>query len=164
MVELIEEYGAVSFETIVVEDKSSMLKLLRILDNAIGYVPQSEIDDWSSIAFGSRTIGDEPGEQGGGLLAAMPGLDELGDVDDVQERWGPRKAEYDAKEVEGWEKEWEGRKKMIDRLIDTQDFPPGHTTSVGAGERGNDFRDVGRRAMDSSEPAATVIRAHHPRE
>lgn len=36
--ELVEEYGLVSFETLAVEDKASMLHLVDLLDKAIGYV------------------------------------------------------------------------------------------------------------------------------
>ena len=103
MVELIEQYGAVSFETLAVEDKRSMLKLLRVLDNAIGYIPLRS----------TRTL--EPGQQQdlddaqvgeAELLDSMPTLEELGDVDDVQERWGWRKEEADREEEEAWEREW----------------------------------------------------------
>lgn len=36
--ELVDEFGLVSFETLAVEDKASMLHLVQVLDKAIGYV------------------------------------------------------------------------------------------------------------------------------
>jgi len=36
--ELVEDYGLVSFETLAVEDKTSMLRLLEVIDRAMGYV------------------------------------------------------------------------------------------------------------------------------
>jgi hypothetical protein len=107
MVELVEEYGAVSFETLAVEvspflreirtvlivqDKKSMLKLLRIIDKSNGYIHL-------------------PGQSDTGVpeLGAMPDLEDLGTVEDVQERWGPNRALYDREEEEAWEKEWQLR-------------------------------------------------------
>lgn len=39
IVEVIEEFGLVSFETLAVEDKESMLSLVSIIDQALGYRP-----------------------------------------------------------------------------------------------------------------------------
>ncbi|KAK4054369.1 hypothetical protein OIO90_003602 [Microbotryomycetes sp. JL221] len=36
--DIVKEYGLVSFETLCVEDKESMLRLVRVVDQAIGYV------------------------------------------------------------------------------------------------------------------------------
>ncbi|WFD00893.1 hypothetical protein MYAM1_003648 [Malassezia yamatoensis] len=40
--EMVEDYGLVSFETLAVEDKASMLHLLHVLDKAIGYVASGD--------------------------------------------------------------------------------------------------------------------------
>lgn len=42
--ELVEDFGLVSFETLAVEDKASMLHLLQKLDQAIGYVAPGSAD------------------------------------------------------------------------------------------------------------------------
>lgn len=36
--EVVEDFGLVSFETLAVEDKASMLHLVHVLDRAIGYI------------------------------------------------------------------------------------------------------------------------------
>ena len=35
--DIVEDYGLVSFETLAVEDKESMLRLVGVLDRALGY-------------------------------------------------------------------------------------------------------------------------------
>ncbi|GAA5992279.1 hypothetical protein JCM10908_000404 [Rhodotorula pacifica] len=39
--DLVEEFGLVGFETLAVEDKDSMLRLVQVIDQALGYVPPS---------------------------------------------------------------------------------------------------------------------------
>lgn len=70
-----------------------MLRLLRVIDKANGYVHLP----------GQSTDINIPD------LDSMPGLDELGTIDDVQERWGPNKEVYDREQDEEWEKEWQIR-------------------------------------------------------
>lgn len=36
--DIVQEYGLVSFETLAVEEKASMIHLVEVLDRAIGYV------------------------------------------------------------------------------------------------------------------------------
>ena len=43
--EIVEEFGLVSFETLAVEDRASMLHLLQVLDKAIGYVAAGDAPD-----------------------------------------------------------------------------------------------------------------------
>lgn len=38
--DVVEDYGLVSFETLAVEDKASMLHLVEVLDRAIGYIAE----------------------------------------------------------------------------------------------------------------------------
>lgn len=38
--EVVEDFGLVSFETLAVEDKASMLHIVEVLDRAIGYVAE----------------------------------------------------------------------------------------------------------------------------
>jgi len=100
MVELVEEYSLVGFETLAVEDKQSMLQLLRQIDKATGYifVPPPSVSGSTDLldnayALFSTGAGDIPGWN----------------VDDVEERWGERKAEWDEREKEQWAREHEMR-------------------------------------------------------
>ena len=128
MVELVEEYGAVRFETLAVEDKASMMRLVRVLDQAVSYISSS------------RTM-DDPlaGEDSSDLLASMPTLEDLGDIDDVQERWGSS-AMSPLPLREG-----DGSGDTMEEDADLEDTP-------GGGRQ--------RRAMEYDEPAATVF--HRP--
>jgi len=95
MVEVIEEFGMVSFETLAVEDKTSMLRLVRTVDRMTGYVyvPTSNPSAPNSMA----------------LLSSALRTEDLGDIDDVQERWIDRRDEYDELENEEWKREGEMR-------------------------------------------------------
>ena len=88
IVELVEEFGLVAFETLAVEDKKSMMSLLRVIDRASGYV------------FGPAEGANASIWQ----VAVREGLGTM-DVRDVQERWIDAKDEYDAKELEELEAE-----------------------------------------------------------
>lgn len=81
IVELVEEFGLVAFETLAVEDKKSMLNLLRSIDRASGY------------AFGPAEGANDSIWQ----VAVREGLGGL-DVRDVQERWVDAREEYDEAE------------------------------------------------------------------
>ncbi|ORY33780.1 cytoplasm protein [Naematelia encephala] len=99
MVELVEEYGMVGFETLAVEDRASMLKLLRLIDKATGYIfvpPSTSTGHANSHALFSSALGI--GGAGADTL-------DLGDVDEVQERWGESREDYDEVEREGWRRE-----------------------------------------------------------
>lgn len=82
IIELIEEFGLVGFETLAVEDKKSMMSLLRQIDRAGGY------------AFGPAEGANDSIWQ----VAVREGLGSM-DVRDVQERWLDAKDEYDEKEL-----------------------------------------------------------------
>lgn len=88
IIDLIEEFGLVGFETLAVEDKKSMMNLLRQIDRAGGY------------AFGPTEGANDSIWQ----VAVREGLGSM-DVRDVQERWLDVKDEYDAKELAELEKE-----------------------------------------------------------
>jgi len=99
--ELVEDFGLVGFETLAVEDKASMLKLLRLLDKVLGYayIPPAI----ASSANTTRTSASTS-------VPAIPlsELTGLGDVNDVQERWVDRKEEYDKWEEEKRKKQEKG--------------------------------------------------------
>lgn len=106
IIELVEEFGLVAFETLAVEDKRSMMNLLRSIDRASGY------------AFG-------PAEGANDSIWAVAVREGLGgmDVRDVQERWVDAKEEYD--EVERRELEGEAKSRNQDiHLPDEDDLGP----------------------------------------
>jgi len=100
IVELVEEFALVGFETLAVEDKRSMMQLLRAIDRAGGY------------AFGGvEGVNDSVWQ------VAMRQDDVTMDARDVQERWVDRREEMDEEERKAW-KEVEGG---------GHDAPPGVT-------------------------------------
>lgn len=99
MTELIEDFSLVGFETLAVEDKASMMKLVRLVDKVTGYIfmPTADTGGDNLHALFSSASGHMPG-------------DPYADISDVQERWGDRKEEFDKAQEEQWEKEWTARK------------------------------------------------------
>ncbi|EPT05799.1 hypothetical protein FOMPIDRAFT_1111132 [Fomitopsis schrenkii] len=105
---LIEDYGLVGFETLAVEDKESMLHLMRVIDKATGcvFVPPPNAPQPS----GTVEAGDAPGTQrpnASGLFtsAAATIQGPRSDVRDVQERWVDAKEDWDAWEKAQWRRE-----------------------------------------------------------
>lgn len=92
IVDLVEQFGLVGFETLAVEDKKSMMSLLQTIDRASGY------------AFGGPAGANDTVWQ----VAVREGLGKI-DVRDVQERWLDAKDEWDEKERQDWEREAESR-------------------------------------------------------
>lgn len=92
IVELVEEFGLVGFETLAVEDKKSMMTLLQVVDRAGGY------------AFGSAEGANDTVWQ----VAMREGMTTM-DIKDVQERWIDAKDEYDDKQKRDWEEEAKAR-------------------------------------------------------
>ncbi|KAI1430698.1 hypothetical protein GGR50DRAFT_701147 [Xylaria sp. CBS 124048] len=105
---LVESFGLVRFETLAVENKKSMIQLLRVIDRASGYV------------FGGAEGANDTIWQ-----VAMRNESSVMEVQDIQERWIDRKAEYDAAE----EMDWESEQKMkgdaaTDIEVDTRSTTP----------------------------------------
>ncbi|PYH96635.1 ATP binding protein [Aspergillus ellipticus CBS 707.79] len=94
IIELVEEFGLVGFETLAVEDKKSMMNLLRVIDRASGYV------------FGPAEGANDTIWQ----VAVREGLGTM-DVRDVQERWLDAKETYDEHELQELEKEAKAREE-----------------------------------------------------
>ena len=90
IIDLVEDFGLVAFETLAVEDKKSMMSLLRSIDRVSGY------------AFGPAEGANDTVWQ----VAVREGMGTT-DVRDVQERWLDAKDEYD--ELERRELEEEAR-------------------------------------------------------
>lgn len=102
IVELVEDFGLVGFETLAVEDKRSMMTLLQAIDRAGGY------------AFGGAEGANDTVWQ----VAMREGLGQLS-VGDVQERWIDRKDEFD--ELERRELEEAARARGTPDLTDYAD-------------------------------------------
>jgi len=88
IIDLIEEFGLVGFETLAVEDKKSMMNLLRAIDRASGYV------------FGPAEGANDSVWQ----VAVREGMGSM-DIRDVQERWLDAKDNYDDDERRQLEEE-----------------------------------------------------------
>lgn len=104
IVELVEDFALVGFETLAVEDKRSMMTLLRAIDRAGGY------------AFGSVEGANDTVWQ-----MAMRSDGVTMDARDVQERWLDRRDELDEEERRAWAEE---SKEMKDRPQDTSRAEP----------------------------------------
>ena len=87
IVELIQDFSLVSFETLAVEDKASMANLLRVIDRASGHT------------FGQDGANDTVWQ------IAMRDEYKTIDIKDVQERWIDRKEEFDEAERKTWAEE-----------------------------------------------------------
>ena len=88
VIELVEDFGLVAFETLAVEDKKSMMTLLHAIDRAGGY------------AFGGAEGANDTVWQ----VAVRDGMRTM-NVRDVQERWIDRKEEFDELERRQMEEE-----------------------------------------------------------
>ncbi|KAJ8131544.1 hypothetical protein O1611_g2083 [Lasiodiplodia mahajangana] len=86
--QLVESFGLVRFEVLAVENKKSVMHLLRVIDRAGGYV------------FGGAEGANDTVWQ-----VAMRNESSMMDVQDIQERWIDAKDEYDAAEQKEWEEQ-----------------------------------------------------------
>lgn len=99
VIELVEDFGLVGFETLAIEDKRSMMTLLQAIDRASGY------------AFGSAEGANDTVWQ----VAMREGMGKT-DIRDVQERWIDSKDMYD--ELERRQMEEEARAREAELLAD----------------------------------------------
>lgn len=84
IVELIEDFGLLSFNVLSIEDKTSMINLLSLIDKANGYC-------FGSNELGGDSIWTDAVRQGG-----MGFMEDI----DIQERWIDEKESWDALEEE----------------------------------------------------------------
>jgi hypothetical protein len=116
IVQLVEDFALVGFETLAVEDKRSMMHLLQVIDRAGGY------------AFGGAEGANDTVWQ----VAMREGVTTM-DVKDVQERWLDAKDEYDEKERKEWEEQAKARdeaerakrSQQEDDEMEGMSIPPG---------------------------------------
>ncbi|KAI8942763.1 hypothetical protein NX059_000807 [Plenodomus lindquistii] len=88
IVELVEDYSLVGFETLAVEDKKSMMTLLQAIDRAGGFA-------MGGIEGVNNTVWQMAMQESGATM----------DARDVQERWLDRREELDEEERKAWEEE-----------------------------------------------------------
>jgi hypothetical protein len=103
IVELVEDFALVGFETLAVEDKKSMMTLLRAIDRAGGYA-------LGGIEGANETVWQMAMRSDGVTM----------DARDVQERWLDRREELDEEERKAWAEE---TKEMSDPP-EAQQVPP----------------------------------------
>ena len=105
IMDLVEEFGLVGFETLAVEDKKSMMSLLHTIDRAGGY------------AFGGAEGANDTVWQ----VAVREGMGKM-DVRDVQERWLDNKDAWDLKERKEWETEAKMRQPKGDEGSENDEY------------------------------------------
>ena len=98
IIDLVEEFGLVGYETLAVEDKKSMMSLLQTIDRAGGY------------AFGRAEGANDTVWQ----VAVRQGLGQM-DIRDIQERWVDNRDEWDEKERKDWEEEQKRRQAHFEQ-------------------------------------------------
>ncbi|GBE89245.1 cytoplasmic protein [Sparassis latifolia] len=105
---LIEDYGLVGFETLAVEDKESMLHLMRVIDKATGcvFVPSAGAQQpEGTVEATDAPSALRPNAYALFTTAAGPPRGPRSDVRDVQERWVDAREEWDAWEKAQWRRE-----------------------------------------------------------
>jgi len=120
VVDLVEDFGLVGFETLAVEDKKSMMTLLQAIDRAGGY------------AFGGAEGANDTVWQ----VAMREGLKGM-TIGDVQERWIDRREEFD--EIDRKEREEQAKAREVAGLAedgmgengDVENMDPSRTRDSG---------------------------------
>ncbi|KAH9943543.1 hypothetical protein B0H21DRAFT_779743 [Amylocystis lapponica] len=115
---LIEDYGLLGFETLAVEDKESMLHLMRVVDKATGcvFVPAPDAPQPpGTIEAGDAPSSLRPNVHSLLSTAAGPVHGPRSDVRDVQERWLDAREEWDAWEKTQWRKEGQMLREAADK-------------------------------------------------
>jgi hypothetical protein len=105
---LIESYGLVRYEVLAVENKKSMMHILRVIDRAGGYV-----------------FGGAEGANDTVWAVAMRNESSMLEVQDIQERWIDQKVEYDQMEREAEEEQARIQEEQAMEMEDSQ--PPAPT-------------------------------------
>ncbi|KAH8724967.1 hypothetical protein GQ44DRAFT_772699 [Phaeosphaeriaceae sp. PMI808] len=126
IVELVEDFALVGFETLAVEDKKSMMTLLRAIDRAGGYA-------LGGIEGANETVWQMAMREEGVTM----------DARDVQERWLDRRDELDEEEKKAWaeeSKEMQDPRKDADQQHNAQ--PKSKSTKSQAGDDDEDMDDL----------------------
>lgn len=115
IVEVVQDFGLVGYETLAVEDKKSMMSLLHAIDRASGYV------------FGSEGANDTVWQ-----VAVREGMGTI-DIKDVQERWLDAKDEWDEKERMDLENDAKAREQGINKESPNAGFNDINNLNVNSG-------------------------------
>ncbi|PTB42807.1 uncharacterized protein TrAFT101_001390 [Trichoderma asperellum] len=121
---MIESYGLVRYEVLAVENKKSMMYLLRVIDRAGGYV-----------------FGGAEGANDTVWSVAMRNETSMMDVQDIQERWIDHKDEYDRLEREAEEEEQRRVQEEHGMEVD-EPQPAAPPPAASEGEIDPDFGDM----------------------
>lgn len=121
VIELVEDFGLVGFETLAVEDKRSMMNLLQAIDRAGGY------------AFGGAEGANDTVWQ----VAMREGMGSM-NIQDIQERWIDHKEEYDEIERRNLEEEAKAREA------------PSLTDDTGDEDEDDEIEELKRHIPDDS--------------
>lgn len=121
---MIESYGLVRYEVLAVENKKSMMYLLRVIDRAGGYV-----------------FGGAEGANDTVWSVAMRNETSMMDVQDIQERWIDHKDEYDRLEREAEEEEQRKVQEEHGMEVD-EPQPAAPPPAASEGEIDPDFGDM----------------------
>lgn len=105
--DLVEDFGLVGFETLAVEDKQSMLHLMRVVDRALGYAfvaSDKALEAETGSGQGPKSKSEAPNTNAlfSSALSAIP---DTPHVRDIQERWIDSKDAYDEWEEGEWRRE-----------------------------------------------------------
>ncbi|KAF2032756.1 hypothetical protein EK21DRAFT_60255 [Setomelanomma holmii] len=148
IIELVEEFALVGFETLAVEDKKSMMTLLRAIDRAGGYA-------LGGIDGANETVWQMAMRQDGVTM----------DARDVQERWLDRRDELDEEERKAWAEESKEMKDPPEATRQAQtsrarpDVKANPTQSRGDGTEDEDMDDLEemRQFMEKTKDAGVNI-------
>jgi len=136
IVELVEEFALVGFETLAVEDKKSMMTLLRAIDRAGGFA-------LGGIEGANETV----------WQMAMRDTGVTMDARDVQERWLDRREEMDEEEKKAWaeeSKEMHDAPKAAQEVPSTRSEPPRKSQASNEDEDMEDLEEM-RQFMDKQK-------------
>lgn len=119
---LIENYGLVRYEVLAVENKKSMMHLLRVIDRAGGYV-----------------FGGAEGANDTIWAVAMRNESSMMDVQDIQERWIDNKEDYDRLEREADEQQ---ARLQDEQAMEMERTGPPAPVAAAASAMDPDFGDM----------------------
>ncbi|EGF99779.1 uncharacterized protein MELLADRAFT_94067 [Melampsora larici-populina 98AG31] len=103
MIDLIEDFNLVGFETLYVEDKASMTKLTLAIDKALGYY-SSSTSSFLKETVPNQTSSNEPTNQDSNQSLGITHLP-IESLSEIQERWLDYPDEYESHQRQKWSEE-----------------------------------------------------------
>ncbi|CAA7257393.1 unnamed protein product [Cyclocybe aegerita] len=163
LISLVEDFSLVGFETLAVEDKSSMLNLTRAIDRANGYVfipkpvPGNPSGPPGTVNAPNLPPSARPNTYALFSSAAGPLKGPGAHARDIQERWIDEKEAYDAFEKREWRKEGEmirdaeARRKAAEEVAKKKEGTERQRGGIRIRERKDPQKDRLHNQMDVSE-------------